>query len=160
MTGLEQSVIEAVNHTGIPYEVVEIDPEFSDTVALCERYGIPPGQTCNMIIVTSKKGEKKHIACVIQANTRLDVNKRVRHLLGVSKASFATPEEMMKLTGMQVGGVTPFSLPTSIPIYVDDRVLKSGWVILGGGSRRLKIKVSPDIFAKLGAEVVSGLALE
>ena len=33
------------------------------------------------------------------------------------------------------------------------------WIILGGGSRSLKIKISPDVFRKLpGASVVPGLS--
>ena len=93
------------------------------------------------------------------AHTRLDVNKRVTKLMDVSRASFASAEEMMTLTGMQVGGVTPFSLPPGIPLYIDDRIVSLDWIILGGGGRSLKIKTSPEVFEKLGAEVVSGLGL-
>ena len=77
--------------------------------------------------------------------------------MGVSKGSFASAEEMMALTGMQVGGVTPFSLPPGLCLYVDDRIMAQEWIILGGGGRSLKIKTSPQIFEKLGAEIVAGL---
>jgi prolyl-tRNA editing enzyme YbaK/EbsC (Cys-tRNA(Pro) deacylase) len=160
MSEPEKRVIEAADRSGVPYEVIEIDPQFSDTALFCERYGYPVEQTCNTIIVVSKKGPKRAAACVIVANTRLDVNKRVRGLLGVSKASFASAEEMGELTGMEVGGVTPFSLPTELPLYVDERVMNQEWVILGGGGRGIKIKISPEVFVKLGADVVSKLALE
>jgi len=86
------------------------------------------------------------------------LNKRVTKLMGVSKASFASAEEMAALTGMQVGGVTPFSLPHGMPLYVDDRMIGLDWIILGGGRRSLKIKTSPEALIKLGAEVVPGLA--
>jgi prolyl-tRNA editing enzyme YbaK/EbsC (Cys-tRNA(Pro) deacylase) len=66
---------------------------------------------------------------------------------------------MVALTGMQVGGVTPFSLPAGVPFYIDDRIMALDWIILGGGGRTLKIKTSPEVFRKLGAEVVSGLAM-
>jgi prolyl-tRNA editing enzyme YbaK/EbsC (Cys-tRNA(Pro) deacylase) len=92
--------------------------------------------------------------------TQLDVNRRVRKLMGVSRASFATAEEMMALTGMQVGGVTPFALPEGLPLYVDERIMGLDWVILGGGGRDTKIKIAPDVFAKLGAEVVADLGIE
>ena len=78
--------------------------------------------------------------------------------MGVSKASFASAEEMAALTGMQVGGVTPFSLPHGMPLYVEDRMIGLDWIILGGGGRSLKIKTSPEALIKLGAEVVPGLA--
>ncbi len=158
MPSPEETVAAAVANLGIPYELIEIDPAFADTAAFCEKYGYPVEQSCNTIVVASKKEPKKYVACVVLAHTRLDVNKRVTKLMGVPKASFASAEEMMALTGMQVGGVTPFSLPQGMPLYVDDRVMAAEWIILGGGGRSLKIKTSPEVFRKLGAEVVSGLA--
>ena len=160
MSSSEEKIIRALERTGGSYEIIEIDPEFSDTEAFCEKYGYPPEQTCNTIIVTSKRGPKKYAACVILAHTRLDVNKRVTGLLGTAKASFAPAEEVTALTGMQLGGVTPFALPEDLPLYVDQRIIETEWIILGGGSRRLKIKVQPDVLIKLGAEVVPNLALE
>jgi prolyl-tRNA editing enzyme YbaK/EbsC (Cys-tRNA(Pro) deacylase) len=156
----ERKVIEALTETGVAYEVIEIDPALSDTAAFCERYSFPLEQTCNTILVTSKKGEKKQAACVVLAHTRLDVNRRVRNLLGVPKASFASAKEMTQMTGMQVGGVTPLALPGELPLYVDERVMRTEWIILGGGGRSIKIKVAPAILKELGAQVIEGLALE
>jgi prolyl-tRNA editing enzyme YbaK/EbsC (Cys-tRNA(Pro) deacylase) len=154
----EDAVIGAVENLGVPFEAIDIDPAFADTAAFCEKYGYPVEQSCNTLIVASKKEPKKYVACVVLGHTRLDVNHSVTNLMGVSKASFASAEEMMALTGMQVGGVTPFSLPTGMPLYVDDRIMASEWVILGGGGRSLKIKISPEVFRKLGAEIVTDLA--
>lgn len=158
MSGTEMRIIEALDQTGTPYEIIEIDPLFSDTTVFCDRYGYPPERTCNTIIVTSRKGPKKYAACVVLAHTRLDVNKRVRGLLGTAKASFAPAEEVKGLTGMEIGGVTPLALPAGLPLYVDERVTKAEWVILGGGSREIKIKVAPVVFIKLSAEVIPELA--
>ena len=94
-------------------------------------------------------GPKQFSACIVLAHTQLDVNKRVRKLMGVSKASFATAEEMQTATGMQVGGVTPFSLPAEWPLYVDERIMQLEWVVLGGGGRDTKIKILSSVFAKL-----------
>ena len=161
MTGrspAEDAVVAAVKNLGMPFETIDIDPEFADTRAFCDKYGYPLEQSCNTLIVASKKEPKKFVACVVLAHTRLDVNRCVTNLMGVSKASFASSEEMIALTGMQVGGVTPFSLPPGMPLYVDDRIMSTEWVILGGGGRSLKIKISPDVFKKLGAEIVTDLA--
>src|SRR6266481_5202084 len=159
MQSPEELVAAVVAKLGVPYELIRIDPAFADTAAFCEKYGYPVERSCNTIIVASKKEPKTFVACVVLAHTRLDVNKRVTKLMGVSKASFASAEEMMALTGMQVGGVTPFALPPGMPLYIDDRIPGLDWIILGGGGRSLKIKTSPAVFEKLGAEVVAGLAL-
>jgi len=155
----EEIVIVALQKLDVSYELIDIDPNFADTAAFCEKYGYPVERSCNTIIVASKKEPKRYVACVVLAHTRLDVNKRVTKLMDVSKASFASAEEMIALTGMQVGGVTPFSLPAGVPLYIDDRIMALDWIILGGGGRSLKIKTSPEVFRKLGAEVVSGLAM-
>ena len=154
-----KSVLETVENLGFPYEIIEIDTNLADTALFCENYGFPIEQSGNTIIVGSKKEPKLFAACVVLATTKLDVNKCVRNLMGVSKASFASAEEMKELTGMEVGGVTPFSLPEEIKIYVDSRIMRLNWLILGGGGRDKKIKISPEVFQKLGAEIIENLAL-
>ena len=153
------SVLKTVANLGLSYEVIEIDPALGDTSLFCEHYGFPMEQSGNTIIVASKKEPKVFVACVVLATTRLDVNKRVRKLMGVSKASFASQKEMKILTGMEVGGVTPFSLPEELKLYVDSLIMELEWVILGGGGRDHKLKISPDVFHQLGAEIVENLAL-
>ena len=86
------SVLKTVFNLGLPHEVIEIDPALADTALFCARYGFPMEKSGNTIIVASKKEPKVFVACVVMATLRLDVNKRVRKLMGVSKASFATAE--------------------------------------------------------------------
>jgi len=150
-----------LDRLGLPYEVIPCDPQFADTTAFCERYGYPPDHAGNTIIVVSKRGPKSYAACVVTATTRLDVNHTVRSLLGATKVSFASAEEMTQLTGMLVGGATVFGLPPDVPIFVDDRVMALDHVILGTGGRNGKIKISPEVFRRLpNTRTVPGLALE
>jgi len=160
MDALNDKIIDAIDALGVVYERLTIDPAYADTAAFCEHYGYPPESSGNTIIVASKKAPKQYVACVVLATTQLDVNRRVRKLMGVSRASFATAEEMMELTGMQVGGVTPFALPEGLPLYVDERIMGLDWVILGGGGRDTKIKIAPDVFTQLGADVIPDLGIE
>ncbi|GIX46773.1 MAG: hypothetical protein KatS3mg131_0984 [Candidatus Tectimicrobiota bacterium] len=159
MATAEAQVLAALERIGVPYELIPIDPAYADTAAFCAHYGYPLAHSCNTIIVASTRGPKKYAACVVLATTRLDVNRRVRRLLGVPKASFASAEEMTALTGMHVGGVTPLALPPELPLYVDQRIMDLPWIILGGGGRSLKIKTVPAIFPALGAEIVADLAI-
>ena len=156
---IEQRVLASLDATGLPYEVVEIDPDFADTALFCEKYGFPLENSGNTIIVASKKKPKQYSAAVVRANARLDVNHRVKSLMGVSRLSFARPEETAELTGMMIGGVTALALPDQLPLYVDDGLMDLEFVILGGGSRSSKIKVSPEIFERLpNASIIPGLA--
>lgn len=156
----EAMVLAAVAATGAPYEVIEIDPELADTAAFCAHYGYPLEASGNCIVVASKDDPPVLAACVALATTKLDVNKRVRRLLGVRKLSFAPADLTREATGMEIGGVTPFALPPDLPLYVDARIETLDRVILGGGSRALKLSVSPAALAAIGARFVEDLATE
>ncbi|HXU88518.1 MAG TPA: YbaK/EbsC family protein [Methylomirabilota bacterium] len=159
MTGaIDARVAASLDALGVSYEIMTIDPDFADTARFCERYGIPLENSANTIIVAGKKEPKAYCACVVKATTRLDVNHVVKKLMGVSRVSFATAEETQALTGMMIGGVTIFALPSELAIYVDATLMELDWLILGGGSRSTKIKTSPDVFRRLpNATVVPGL---
>lgn len=149
---------------GIDHDVLPCPDELSDTAAFCAHYGVPLGQAANTIVVTSRKTEPAvQAVCVVLGTTRLDVNRKVRELLGVKRASFADAELTTRLTGMKIGGVTPFSLPRTeagnLPVYVDCAVLQQDHVIMGGGNRTSKIRLAPTELRKLPAVVlVEGLA--
>ena len=97
--------------------------------------------------------------CLVLANTRLDVNKVVRKKLGVRKCSFASAEVTKELTGMEIGGVTPFGSATALDLWIDSQVMDRERLIIGGGSRDRKLLVPPaTLAAHPGAEVVEGLA--
>ena len=160
MEEVEARVRSALDATGFEYEVIACDPDLADTATFCAHYGYPMEQSANSIMVASRKPEGHYAVCVVLATDRLDVNKRVRRLLGVQKLSFASPELTAEVTGMLIGGVTPFALPEGLPLWIDSAVMTHDWVILGGGSRSIKIKADPRVLQALpGAEVVEGLAI-
>jgi prolyl-tRNA editing enzyme YbaK/EbsC (Cys-tRNA(Pro) deacylase) len=146
---------------GLDYEFMDCDPELADTAAFCAHYGHAMEDSANAILVKSKTGEEKFVACVVLATMRLDVNKVVRKRLGARKVSFANPEETRRITGMALGGVTPPGLPATLPLWVDSRVMERPFVILGAGTRAAKLKVSPNYLLTLPqTEVIEGLAKE
>ena len=156
---IEARVHAALASATTPHEIIPCDPALADTAAFCEHYGYALGNSGNTILVGSKKEPRRFAACVVLATTRLDVNKRVRKLMGVSKLSFASGDDTLRITGMALGGVTPLALPDDLPLYVDGRVMDLDYVILGGGSRSMKVKAAPSLLTELGAEVVADLAL-
>lgn len=156
---MSDPVLAAADATGIPYEVVPCDPELADTAAFCEAYGYRPDQSANAIVVVGKGDPRIYVCCLVLATTRLDVNGVVRRRLGRKKASFASADETAEMTGMEIGGVTPYGLTAGLPIWIDSRITAGEQVIVGGGSRDRKLLVPPGSLVALpGAEVVDDLA--
>ncbi len=155
---IEDRVRRVVTALGVGGEIIDCDPDLADTAAFCAHYGYPPEQSANTILVASKRPRGSYAACVVLATDRLDVNRKVCELMGVKKASFADAETTAALTGMMIGGVTPFALPDDLPLYVDSAAMQHEWIILGGGSRSIKVKIDPQALLELGARVVDELA--
>ena len=145
-------------------EVVDCDPALADTAAFCTAYGYDLDDSANAILVVGKASRQDvppvYAACVVLASTRLDVNRAVRKRLGTKKASFAPPDVTAELTGMAIGGVTPFALPDGLPLWIDARVMARERIVVGGGSRAAKVVGPPSMLLTVAsAEVVDDLAL-
>lgn len=159
MANLDGRIAQVLEASGQHFEIMDCDPALADTETFCAHYGQPLSHSANTIVVKSKTGEERFVACLVLATTRLDVNRTVRKRLDARKASFASPEETRAVTGMTLGGVTPLALPPDLPLWVDARIMALDYVILGGGDRASKIRVAPAIFRDLpNAEIVDGLA--
>ena len=149
----------ALARLGIAHAVMPCDPAAADTAVFCERYGIAPEDTANTILVAVKREPRRYVACVVLATTRLDVNHKLRDVLGEKRLSFADAGESVAVTGMLVGGVTPFGLPDHVPVLVDQAVMERPEIVLGGGGRDTKLRLAPGELVKVpGLQVVPGLA--
>lgn len=152
-------VLEQLESLGGEFELVPCDPGLADTAAFCEAYGYSTDASANAIVVVGKAEPAVFAMCLVLATTRLDVNKVVRKKLGAKKCSFASAEQTIELTGMQIGGVTPFGVTSELPLWIDSRVMDRDHLIIGGGSRDRKLLVPPATLSLHPmAEVVVDLA--
>jgi prolyl-tRNA editing enzyme YbaK/EbsC (Cys-tRNA(Pro) deacylase) len=147
---LHERVRESLDSSGIrDFEVLPCAPELADTAEFCSHYGIAADEACNAILVVLKTDPKRHVACLVRADTKLDVNRKVSALVGVKRLSFASSEETAALTGMLIGGVTIPGLPAGVPIFIDERVMDRPRIVIGGGNRSSKIRLAPAELLKL-----------
>ena len=152
-------MLDALAALDIGFEVMSCDPGLADTEVFCAHYDIPLNCSANTIVVVGKAAQRRYAACVLLADSRLDTNKVVRKKMGVRRISFASAQETISLTGMIIGGVTPLPLPDSLPLWVDERVMQAPYIVLGGGDRETKLKISPQLFNLLpNVDIVSGMA--
>jgi prolyl-tRNA editing enzyme YbaK/EbsC (Cys-tRNA(Pro) deacylase) len=154
------AVRRALHQLGVSYQTVACDPSLADTAAFCAVYGFDPADSANCIVIASRRPLGKYMATLVLATTRLDVNGLCCRLMDVRKASFAPADQTALLTGMEIGGVTPFGLPDDLlPVRVDAAVMSRPQVIVGGGDRTVKLLIDPAVLATLpGFDVVERLA--
>ena len=128
---------------GVEHELFACDPALADTAQFCAAYGFDMADSANTIVVVGKSEPRRYAACIVLATHRLDVNRAVRAKFGRGKASFAAADETREITGMEIGGVTPFGLPPELPVWVDAAVMTRPRIVLGGGSRSWKVIAPP-----------------
>jgi prolyl-tRNA editing enzyme YbaK/EbsC (Cys-tRNA(Pro) deacylase) len=157
---LDPAVQRHLDSLGLTYQVLDCNPEWADTDVFCANYNIPRQNAANTILVASKSEPKQYSACLVLATTKLDVNHAVSRLMGIKRLSFASADETKAVTGQLIGGVTVFALPDSIPLYVDARIMDAQYVIVGGGNRSTKIRLSPRELERIPGVVVAQIALE
>jgi len=148
-------LLKSLPDSGNQVNVAEIDSDFSDTAAFCEKYQIGLDQTVNCVIVKATRGDRSwYAACLIFGNMRADVNGLVRRHLDARKVSFAPMQEAVDLTKMEYGGITPVGLPSDWPILIDKAVAEAAEVIIGSGIRKSKLIASGKFLVSLPNVVV------
>ena len=91
---------------------------------------------------------------VISAAQRID-GRKVRAFLGVKKTRFATPDELMDLTGLVPGSVPPIGRPIiDLDLYIDTSVRANDRVAFNAGSLTDSIiMAADDYFALVDATI-------
>ncbi len=120
-------------------EAFECKDEFSDTQSFCDHYGFKIEDSCNAILLKSKKPEEFFALFCVLGSDRLDVNHKAKSLL---------------ITNQIYGGISPLGLPEEIKVYIDENVMLRNKVFIGGGNRISKFFLKPsDLKDLTNAEV-------
>ncbi len=156
---LHHSVRTALDDASIRYEAIPCREEWADTAEFCAHYGVPVADACNAILVALKVTPRQYVACLVRADTKIDVNHRLAAEVGTKRLSFASPAEAAEVSGQSIGGVSLVGLPANIPVLVDSRVLERDSIIIGGGNRTSKVRLAPGELEKLPVVRVAEIAV-
>ena len=130
-------------------EIFACSSEFSDTESFCNKYNFLLEDSCNAILIKSKKPEVFYSMFCILGNQRLDVNRKAKGAMNTRKVSFASKDEAEEVTKQVYGGISPLGLDKDINIYIDENVMKREKIFIGGGNRTTKIFLAPSELLRL-----------
>ena len=126
--------IEAVAKSGLSHEIVRTEPA-SSAEESARFQGVGPEQLLKSIVV--RLGEGDFIFVLVPGPRQIDWKKLRKHL-GVSRVSMPDREEAKRVTGYDVGTITPFGSDTQLPVIIDASAAE-GTVTIGGGARGVNI---------------------
>ena len=143
--------IEAIERSGIPFEVVRTERAGSAEEAAALQ-GIPTAALLRTIVV--RRGEDDYVFVLVPGGRRFDWPK-VRAHLGVKRLSLPDADEAHRVTGYERGAITPFGASRAWPVIVDQSASGLALVAIGGGAHGVNLHLAPaDLVAALGAELV------
>jgi Cys-tRNA(Pro)/Cys-tRNA(Cys) deacylase len=125
-------VAAALDRLGIAYRLfTHSGPVNSLEQAAVER-GQRPEQVVRSIVF---RLERDRFAMVLMAGPAQVSWRALRQLLGQSRLTMASEEEVLAVTGYRTGAVSPLGLPQPLPIFVDDGVVAEEEISVGSGVR-------------------------
>jgi len=96
---------------------------------------------------------------ILSADRKLD-SAAIKQHFGAKKTRFATPEELMELTGLVPGSVPPFGEPIlPFPLYVDPSVLENERIAFNAGSLTDSVIMAVSDYRRLAKPEIVQFAL-
>jgi Cys-tRNA(Pro) deacylase len=143
-----------LENLGVPHQVFRHETHVTSFEQAARDRGQRPGQIVRSILFRVRDGE---YAMVLMAGQEQVSWKILRKILGRSRISMATEQEVLAVTGYRIGTVGPFGLPNQVRVILDAGVLNEQEISIGSGMRdRAIILKSADLIKTLGnVEVVN-----
>lgn len=102
------------------------------------------------VIKTLVMQTETRATCIVLMHGDCEVStKQLARVLGVKKVEPCDPATVTRLTGYQVGGVSPFGTRTRIPVYVEAGILELPGIFINGGKRGFLVEITPDILTSV-----------
>lgn len=152
MEGTDTPVAQALKALDIPHrQFTHAGAVHSLEQAAAER-GQRPSQVVRSILF---RLSADRFAMVLVAGPDQVAWKALRQVVGQSRLTMATEEEVLRITGYIIGAVSPFGLPQPVSVFVDCGVLAEVEISIGSGVRGTTIILrSEDLMRALPDAVV------
>lgn len=136
--GIEQVKKYFTDHK-LDYEVLEFEVSTATVELAAQALGVAPG-----LIAKTMSFKVKDDACllVLAAGDKRVDNRKFKEAFN-AKGRMLNVDEVVEITGHPVGGVCPFGLKNSLPIYLDISLQAYQYVYPAAGSPRSAVKMTP-----------------
>ena len=136
----------------IPHRVFRHTGAVTSLEQAATERGQRPGQVVRSILF--RLGTDRFALVLVAGPDQVDW-KTLRQIVGQSRLSMASADEVLAVTGYQIGAVSPFGLPAPLPIYIDRSVLAEEEISIGSGWRNVTVILrSADLQRALPAAII------
>ena len=143
----------ALDELGIPHQVYT----HAGTIRSIEQAAAERNQDINQVVrsIVFRISEGKYAMVLIAGKHQISW-KALRQHFNTSRLTMASPDEVLEVTGFQVGTVSPFCLKCEIPILADNNVFHPDAVSMGSGITGTAILMRKEHLVKALGEIEIG----
>jgi len=138
----------------ITAKILSLDGHTPTVEDAARELGVAPDQIIKSLVF---KIRDQPLLVINNGLARVDRRKLAAHLqVGRKWARFASPEQVLDMTGYVVGSMPPFGHRTRLRTLVDSAVLDPEVIYGGGGDLNAMMRLTPaELVRVTGAEIVS-----
>lgn len=148
-----QRILELLQKHKISYELFEHEPTPTSADAARVR-GTPLHEGAKAMVLRSKG---TFVMCVLPGDKKIDLEK-MRMILGTKRLSFATPDEVLKVTGCVIGSVPPFGNLFGILVYIDRHLVRNEYLSFNVGLTTKSIRMKKEDYLQVVPAIVEEFA--
>lgn len=142
----DTNAIKWLTAQGVPFEVLEYEFTKVGADRAAEAVGRPLESCCKTLVVEAA-GRQFWVA-IVPGDQRFDTRK-MASTVGVKQADLADHEQAEKITGYQVGGISPFAMRRHMPVLIEESLLALDRIIVNGGRRGILVELNTDDLVRL-----------
>ena len=137
---IKNNVTRLLDARGISYTAYELPVEKIGAVETADLLGVDARLIFKTIVIV-RDGKGKPILAVIPGDKEVDL-KALAQVAGEKKVHLSTQREAEKITGLQVGGISPLALLNrGFQVILDASALDFDEIHISGGQRGLNLRL-------------------
>jgi len=110
--------------------------------------GLSAQEVFKTLVIQSGEAAGQFAVALLPVAASLNL-KRAAKALGWKKLSLADPADAQRVSGYQLGGVSPLGQKKLLPTLIDSSVLNLGQVYVSAGKRGLELALQPEVLKQL-----------
>jgi prolyl-tRNA editing enzyme YbaK/EbsC (Cys-tRNA(Pro) deacylase) len=134
-----ESVKKQFKEQGLALKVVELGTSSATVELAAKALNVEPGRIAKTMALQLKE---QAILILAKGDARID-NHKYKECFN-EKVKMLKPDEVLAVTGHPVGGVCPFGLKKTLPVYLDKSLREFDYVFPAGGSPNSAVKIDID----------------
>jgi len=132
----------AIRNLELP--IIELEANTATVALAAEAHGVEPGRIAKTLAF--RLGDGRVVLVVAAGDVRVNHGK-FKAVFG--KGKMLNAEDVVALTGHPVGGVCPFGLAESLPVYLDASLRAYDEVLPAAGSVNSAVRIGTEMLAEV-----------